>query len=94
MRRSACRATTGGGQGQVFLRVLLDHGFGTLDAARVWLDASGENPRAMALYEKLGFLREGIQRGHWSRPDAQGNRGRNVDLHLFGLMRSEWQAPG
>ena len=93
LRRLAL-AQTGGGRGRAFVGALIRYGFETLEAGRIWLDASGENPRAMALYEKLGFLREGIQRGHWSRPDAQGNRSRNVDLHLFGLMRSEWQAPG
>jgi ribosomal protein S18 acetylase RimI-like enzyme len=87
LRRLAL-ATTGGGQGQVFLRVLLDHGFGTLDAARVWLDASGENPRAMRTYERAGFTLEGRLRQHWYRPAL----GRVVDLMLYGMLRAEWEA--
>ncbi|MBE2276820.1 MAG: GNAT family N-acetyltransferase [Rhodobacteraceae bacterium] len=80
----------GGGIGAAFLADLLDHGFGRLGARRIWLDASGENPRAMALYEAMGFRREGIQRAHWFRPLL----GRAVDLHLFGLMRDEWRGGG
>ncbi|SEB64994.1 GNAT family N-acetyltransferase [Rhodobacter sp. 24-YEA-8] len=86
LRRLAL-AVTGGGRGRAFVGQLICYGFDRLQARRLWLDASGENPRAMALYEKLGFRREGVQREHWYRPDV----GRNVDLHLFGLLRSDWQ---
>lgn len=81
---------TGGGRGRGFVSRLIRYGFETLGARRLWLDASGENPRAVALYQKLGFRREGVQRSHWFRPDTGGA----VDLHLFGLMRDEWQDPG
>ncbi len=87
LRRLAL-AATGGGQGQVFLRALVDYGFGTLGAARVWLDASGENPRAMRTYERAGFALEGCLRQHWYRPAL----GRVVDLMLFGMLRAEWEA--
>jgi ribosomal protein S18 acetylase RimI-like enzyme len=78
----------GGGLGQRFLRALLDHGFGTLNAARVWLDASGENPRAMRTYERAGFTLEGRLRRHWYRPAL----GRVVDLMLYGMLREEWES--
>ena len=87
LRRLAL-AATGGGQGQVFIRALVDYGFGTLDAARVWLDASGENPRAVKVYERAGFTLEGRLRQHWYRPAL----GRVVDLMLFGMLRAEWEA--
>ena len=58
----------GGGQGGIFFDALLDHAFGALGAKRLWLDASGKNPRAMKVYERAGCLREGIQRAHWWRP--------------------------
>ncbi|MFM7333218.1 MAG: GNAT family N-acetyltransferase [Tabrizicola sp.] len=87
LRRLAL-AETGRGQGQIFLRALLDYGFGTLQAARVWLDASGENPRAQATYARAGFTLEGRQRQHWYRPAL----GRVVDLLLYGMLRAEWQA--
>ena len=45
-----------------FVRALTDHAFTTLGAERVWLDASGENPRAQHLYDKAGYRREGVLR--------------------------------
>lgn len=87
LRRLALDAP-GGGQGQVFLRALLDHAFGPLGAARVWLDASGENPRAMRTYERAGFTLEGRLRQHWYRPAL----GRVVDLMLYGMLRAEWES--
>lgn len=76
----------GGGLGAAFMADLVAHAFTALGAQRIWLDASGENPRAMALYERAGFRREGVLRSQWYRPIL----GRVVDLHLFGLMRDEW----
>lgn len=87
LRRLALDAT-GGGQGQRFIRALLDHAFGPLGAARVWLDASGENPRAMQTYARAGFTLEGRLRQHWYRPAL----GRVVDLMLYGMLRAEWES--
>lgn len=87
LRRLAL-ATAGQGLGRSFLRVLLDHGFGTLGAKRLWLDASAENPRALRLYETMGFTREGLLRRHWFRPAL----GRTVDMVLFGMLRAEWES--
>lgn len=87
LRRLAL-AGTGRGEGQVFLRALVDYGFGTLKAARVWLDASGENPRAMKTYDRAGFTLEGRLRQHWYRPVL----GRTVDLMHYGMLRDEWES--
>lgn len=78
----------GKGKGATFFAALLDFAFRDLGAARLWFDASGENPRAMKIYERAGCRREGVQRAHWWRPTL----GRAVDLHLFGMLREEWQA--
>ena len=43
------------------------------------------NERAIALYEKLGFQREGVHREHLQRD------GRRYDMYLYGLLRSEWE---
>ena len=77
----------GGGNGAVFFRALTDHAFETLGAARVWLDASAENQRAIRLYASQGFREEGRLRNHWFRPAL----GRPVDLVLMGMLRSEWE---
>ncbi len=87
LRRLAL-AEVGGGQGQVFIRALVGHGFARLNARRLWLDASGENPRALRTYERAGFRLEGRLRQHWFRPAL----GRVVDLVLFGMLREEWES--
>ena len=78
----------GGGQGDIFFAALLDHAFGDLGAEKLWLDASGENSRAIKIYARAGCVLEGVQRAQWWRPAL----GRAVDLHLFGMLRREWQA--
>lgn len=78
----------GGGMGDAFFAALLDFAFLSLGAARVWLDASGENPRAIKVYLRAGCRAEGVMRQQWFRPAL----GRAVDLHLFGILRDEWQA--
>ena len=78
----------GGGRGDAFFNALLDHGFQHLAAQRIWLDASGENPRAIKIYTRAGCVVEGIQRQHWFRPCLR----RAVDLHLMAMMRDEWAA--
>ena len=78
----------GGGRGRAFVGALVDHGFQTLGAQRLWLDASGENLRAQHLYESLGFTLEGRLRQHWWRPAL----GRAVDMMLYGMLRAEWNA--
>jgi hypothetical protein len=67
---------------------LTDYGFATLGARKVWLDASGENPRAQKLYADAGYRLEGRLVDHWFRPAL----GRNVDVMLYGMFRAEWQA--
>jgi RimJ/RimL family protein N-acetyltransferase len=42
------------------------------------------NESAIALYEALGFTREGVYREHLERD------GRRHDMYLYGLLRSEW----
>lgn len=86
LRRLAL-SLTGGGRGLTFLKALTDHAFTEFGAARIWLDASGENLRAARVYEQIGYRLEGTQRAHWWRPAL----GRAVDLLLFGIQRDEWQ---
>jgi RimJ/RimL family protein N-acetyltransferase len=87
LRRLAL-AEAGRGAGPGFVQRLIDYAFQELNAAGLWLDASGENLRAQRIYERAGFTLEGRQRAHWYRPSL----GRAVDLMLYGLQREEWQA--
>ena len=81
-------AQVSGGGGAGFVAALTDYAFATLGAARLWLDASGENARAIRVYERAGFVVEGRLRAHWYRPAL----GRSVDMVLFAMLRCEWRA--
>ena len=72
------------GLGQPFLRALIDHGFDTLKAARIWLDVVQDNPRAQATYHHAGFTYEGTLRQNWKRPN-----GDIVDMQVFGMLKCE-----
>ncbi|MGF7049013.1 RimJ/RimL family protein N-acetyltransferase [Paenibacillus sp. DS2015] len=52
----------GKGYGSEALRLLLDYGFGILNLHRIELNVFSYNGRALHVYEKLGFVREGVQR--------------------------------
>jgi hypothetical protein len=78
----------GQGEGAVFLRVLVDYGFETLKARRLWLDASGENLRAQKAYVRAGFVLEGRLRQHEREPRS----GRLMDTLYYGMLREEWEA--
>lgn len=45
-------------------RLLLDHAFQTLGLGRVYLHVFSDNEAAVRLYERVGFLREGLLRRH------------------------------
>lgn len=78
-------ATTRPGQGEPFLRALLTHVFATLNAHRIGFDVTADNTRALHLYEKLGFTREGLIRECWLRPAGDW-----ADCYLMGLLAREW----
>lgn len=52
----------GKGFGTEALRLMLDYGFGILNLHRIELNVFAFNERAIHVYEKLGFRREGVQR--------------------------------
>lgn len=56
------QAQTGKGYGSEAMRLMLDYGFGILNMHRIELNVFDYNSRAIHVYEKLGFKREGIQR--------------------------------
>lgn len=78
------RSHWGQGYGAEALGLLLDFAFNELNLHRVQLTVFSYNSRAAALYEKLGFQREGVQR------EALERDGRRYDLYLYGILRREW----
>ncbi len=73
------------GYGTEALRLLLRHGFGTLNLNRVYLRVYENNPRAIRAYEKAGLQVEGrLRQGHYYQ-------GQYVDVILMSILRSEWK---
>jgi RimJ/RimL family protein N-acetyltransferase len=79
-------ARRGQGYGAQALRLALDFAFRELNLHRVQLTVFSYNTAALALYEKLGFQREGAYREFLHRD------GRRYDMYLYGLLRREWDA--
>jgi RimJ/RimL family protein N-acetyltransferase len=77
----------GAGIGVAFSTLLLDWVFRETKTHRFHLDCFAHNARARALYDKLGFTRDGVLREAYLAPD-----GSRRDLVLMALTRPEWEA--
>lgn len=74
------------GYGTEAVRLLLKHGFETLNLHRIYLRVYSTNPRARRSYEKVGFQLEGTLR------EAVYRHGGYADIHIMSVLRSEWSA--
>jgi RimJ/RimL family protein N-acetyltransferase len=72
------------GYGTEAVRLLVKHGFHTLNLNRIYLRVLENNPRAIRAYEKAGFTHEGRQR------QADFRDGRYIDLLVMSMLRSEY----
>lgn len=79
-------AYRGQGYGYEALQLALAFAFHELNLHRVQLTVFSYNQPAIALYEKLGFQREGVYREMLQRD------GRRYDMILYGLLAHEWAA--
>ena len=66
--------------------LLMDYAFAHLPLHRIELEVFAFNPRAQRVYEKTGFLTEGVRR------EALLYDGERVDAIVMGLLRSDWEA--
>jgi RimJ/RimL family protein N-acetyltransferase len=76
----------GRGHGTDMLRALLGFGFGQLRLERIWLEVFDFNPDAKRVYERVGFVSEGIKR------HAIWREGAYRDVHLMSMLADEWRA--
>jgi diamine N-acetyltransferase len=72
------------GYGTEVMRLLLRHGFDTLNFNRIALRVFANNLRAIRSYEKAGFVHEGCQRQGVYRD------GQYIDVLMMSVLRSEW----
>ena len=73
------------GLGTEATRLLLAHAFDTIGLHRVSLEVYAFNPRAQRVYEKVGFVPEGVRR------DALRFDGEWVDSVLMSVLAPEWE---
>jgi RimJ/RimL family protein N-acetyltransferase len=71
----------GRGYGTDAIRILLAHAFGAMGLRRVWLITDADNERGIRCYEKCGFVREGLLRGHRLR------YGKPLDMVAMAVLR-------
>lgn len=74
----------GKGYGTQATRLMVQYGFEHLDLHRIELEVYDFNPRAMRVYEKAGFVREGVRR------DALLWDGEFHDAILMSILRPEY----
>jgi RimJ/RimL family protein N-acetyltransferase len=72
------------GYGTKAMKLLLKHGFETLNLNRVALRVFAHNARAIRCYEKVGFVEEGRLR------QAHYHDGKYVDIIWMSVLREEW----
>ncbi|MCH1625805.1 GNAT family N-acetyltransferase [Fredinandcohnia quinoae] len=74
----------GRGVGYEAIQLVLEFAFHELNLHRIQLTVFEYNERAIALYEKVGFKREGTYREFLERD------GKRYDMYLYGLLKQEW----
>lgn len=73
------------GYGTETMRLMLEHGFNTLNLHRIWLQVFAQNKRGIRAYEKAGFQYEGKFR------EAEYKHGEYQDVYLMSILKSEWR---
>jgi RimJ/RimL family protein N-acetyltransferase len=72
------------GYGSEAMRLLLQFGFGEVNLNRIWLTVNINNLRAIHVYEKAGFTREGVFR------QDRYIGGRYEDVVVMSVLREEF----
>ncbi|MFI6599866.1 GNAT family N-acetyltransferase [Nonomuraea sp. NPDC050536] len=72
------------GYGTEAIRLVVDHAFRTTPLHRISLGVYSFNPRAIHVYEKVGFIKEGVLR------DALLWEGQWADEIVMAVLRTDW----
>ena len=78
------RENQGRGAGTFAIKEILRHAFQNMNLHRVELMVMENNERAQRLYEKLGFIREGVKR------KSHFKDGRFMDAILYAVLKEEY----
>ncbi|NJD21481.1 MAG: GNAT family N-acetyltransferase [Melioribacter sp.] len=71
------------GYGSEATKLMIDYAFNILNLNRIQLHVSTENPKAISIYEKNGFILEGKLR------EAMYHNNRYVDFNVMSIIRSD-----
>lgn len=74
----------GRGIAQEVIPLVLEYGFTELNLNKIFLFTLNNNDKARGIYEKNGFVAEGLQREHYYCV------GQFQDLQQHGILRSDW----
>lgn len=72
------------GYGTESMKLMLSHGFNTLNLHRIWLRVYDKNQRGIKAYEKAGFVFEGRLR------EAHYQHGSYHDVIIMNVLKDEW----
>lgn len=75
----------GKGMGTFAVNAMINHAFNNLNLRRLELGVLESNSAAYKLYEKCGFVKEGVKR------KANYKNGSYTDMIIMGLLKEEWQ---
>lgn len=73
------------GYGVQTLELVKQFAFGSLELNRLWLDVRMHNTRAMNIYDKNGFVEEGILRNSVKLEDHY------VSIKIMSILRTEYE---
>jgi len=73
------------GIGFVSTCLILDYAFNGLDFRKVSLEVIENNPSAIALYERIGFKKEGAKRQEYFVD------GKYIDTYMYGILKEEFK---
>lgn len=80
------KSTWNQGYGTEVMRLMLKHGFESLNLNRIFLRVFATNLRAVRCYEKAGFIHEGRLR------QAEYHNGQYIDFLVMSVLRAEYAA--
>lgn len=71
------------GIGSFAIKKIIEHAFNNLNLRRIELEALESNARARHVYEKIGFIKEGVKR------KAVYKNGEFVDVVMYAMLKDE-----
>jgi len=74
------------GFGSEATQMMVEYAFKTLNLNRIQLHVCAENTAAIKIYERVGFIKEGVLR------QAMFRNGNYFDFWVMGILRDDWLA--